>query len=507
MSQPSLPLTATLQQAVLLLSQARALEQAGQHQQAANAYTQSINLYPQNPAGYAALISMLLEINQIANAEKVLHAVPADVYRQSAKIRSRHFCLLLQQCRFGEALELVDGLLGAPDVDPAMLHNGQAICLNQLGRLEASLPCYRKAHEAGLRDVALFQNWARVQHQLGHVAEAARLYAEAVELYPQDAKLLYEYAIFLLKNEDYARGFSVYRSRWQSGLGEFKLCEAASLGIPAWDGKTPARNLLVGREQGIGDQLVLCALLPAMAAKAGKLTAALDPRLAPLVARSFPGIDVVDHILTPDEARQYDAYLTAADMGMHALEGVGWSQGYLKADSLRAAALREKYRRLFPGKKLVGISWKSKRATLGDHKTVGLQDWRELLLRPECQFISLQYGDIAEDVRAVRESLGVEIHCDPDIDSYNDIDGLAAQIHALDLVITTSNSTAHVAAATNAPTWVLVPMGAGLFWYWGFRNEATWYPHARLFRARKPGEWAPVMERLARAFDEFLAGS
>ncbi|MDF2445583.1 MAG: protein FlbA-like [Moraxellaceae bacterium] len=506
MSMPSTPTPpANLQKSVLVLAQARALEKAGQLQQATDAYLQAIRLYPGNPASYAALMGLLLTIGDTANAEKVLLAVPPEVYRQSTQIRSRHVRLLVRQGQYEKTLEVIDSLTSAKDIDWALLYFNQAVCHNHLGRLDVALPLYEKAHAAGMRESALYENWARVHQLLGNVDEADRLYQEVIEKFPYISSIQYEYALLMLKSGNYAKGFGLYWNRWKTGLPEFRPCEAAELGIPLWDGKSPVRSLLVGREQGIGDQLVLSALLPAMAAKAENMTVAMDPRLAPMIARSFPGLTVLDHVLTAEEARQFDAHIPAADLGLYALDGIGWTHGYLKADTGRVQALREKYQRLFPGKKLIGISWKSKRAALGEEKSVDIQDWRALLAHPECQFISLQYGDVADDLRTAREALGVEIYLDPEIDSFNDIDGLAAQVSALDLVISTSNSTAHVAAATDTPTWVLLPMGSGLLWYWGYReNECTWYPHVRLFRARKPGEWNPVLAAADQALGEML---
>lgn len=504
MSTPSIPVTAKLQKALLLLSQARALELAGQLPQAVQAYQQAIGLHPQNPAGYDALMNLLLGINDLANVEKVLQAVPSEVYRQSTAVRFRAARLRIHQGRREEALTLLDELAKSDAIPKPTLYFNQAICHDFLGRLEECLPYYEKAHAAGLRDRELYQNWARVHQHLARIDSARKLYEEARQKFPQHAPLLYEYALFLLKNEEYREGFELYRNRWQSGLPEFVGCQAGLFGVPLWDGKTPVQRLLVASEQGIGDQIVMSALLPAMAQKIGHFTVALDPRLAPLLKRSWPQLDVLEHTLTADEAGQYDAYVPVADLGIHAAEGIGWQQGYLVPDKARAQALRAKYQAQFPGKTLVGLSWKSKRDLHGAIKSVDLLDWRDVLSRPDCQFISLQYGEVDEDLRRSREELGVDIHLDPAIDSFNDLDGLAAQVAALDLVITTSNSTAHIAAATGTPTWVALSMGPALLWYWGYRDVSAWYPHVRLFRCQRMGEWSPVLAAVNAALGEYL---
>jgi ADP-heptose:LPS heptosyltransferase len=347
-------------------------------------------------------------------------------------------------------------------------------------------------------DAGLCTIWTVVCQRLGRSDEAAALYREAAAKFPQDGDLMYEYASHLLRHEDYAEGFRLFFHRWRTRTGEKKKI---ALPIPEWRGESRPESLLVVKEQGIGDQIVFCGLLPALADRAQKVTVAFDTRLHALIRRSFPDFEVTDLTGVPAEAirTRYDAFIQAADVGAIAVDTVGQAS-YLRADPERVAALRAKYAALFPGKKLVGISWKSPKAPLDSFKSIALEAWQPILSNGACQFISLQYGDVAEDLRVAREQLGVDIHLDAGIDSFNDIDGLAAQIGALDLVITISNTTAHVAAATGQPTWVLLSEARGLFWYWGWRKDRTaWYPAARLFRAGRDGQWDDVIADVAAA--------
>ena len=74
----------------------------------------------------------------------------------------------------------------------------------------------------------------------------------------------------------------------------------------------------------------------------------------------------------------------------------------------------------------------------------------------------------------------------------------------MDMVISTSNTTAHMAGALGKPAWVLLHRGISPHWYWGLEGETTpWYPTARLFRQAKPGDWRDPVERLAAALAGF----
>jgi ADP-heptose:LPS heptosyltransferase len=151
------------------------------------------------------------------------------------------------------------------------------------------------------------------------------------------------------------------------------------------------------------------------------------------------------------------------------------------------------------GEKLIGISWSSNNREFGRHKSTLLAHWAPLLSVPGTIFVDLQYGDTARERQALRTEAGVELRHFDDLDLTDDLDGVAALIAACDLVITVSNTVAHIAGALGKETWVLLPASAGKLWYWGLDATTTpWYPTAKLYRREQDQDWAPVFERAAR---------
>ena len=71
----------------------------------------------------------------------------------------------------------------------------------------------------------------------------------------------------------------------------------------------------------------------------------------------------------------------------------------------------------------VGIAWKSKSNTYGERKTVPLDLWKPIFELENLQFISIQYGDIEEDLREAKALFGVDIFCDETIDPVKDLEG------------------------------------------------------------------------------------
>jgi ADP-heptose:LPS heptosyltransferase len=66
----------------------------------------------------------------------------------------------------------------------------------------------------------------------------------------------------------------------------------------------------------------------------------------------------------------------------------------------------------------------------------------------------------------------------------------------LDLIITSDSAIAHLAGALARPVWIVLAHVPD--WRWLLdRSDSPWYPTARLFRQRRPGDWVGVFEEIA----------
>jgi ADP-heptose:LPS heptosyltransferase len=87
----------------------------------------------------------------------------------------------------------------------------------------------------------------------------------------------------------------------------------------------------------------------------------------------------------------------------------------------------------------------------------------------------------------------------------NDFSDTAALMSNLDLVITTDTAAAHLAGALGRRVWTLLASAAD--WRWGISGETTpWYPSMRLYRQPRLGDWASVVETVAKDLEQ-LVGS
>ena len=166
---------------------------------------------------------------------------------------------------------------------------------------------------------------------------------------------------------------------------------------------------------------------------------------------------------------------------------------YLCADPVRAETLR---RNLLKGedKKLVGISWKTaSNVPNAQDRNISLSDIAQVLNKPGIQLVSLQYGDVADEISNLKTEFGISVTQVSEVDNKNDIDGLASLISACDEVVSTTNVTVHLAGALGADVSVLLPFVPR--WIWGKPNSpSTLYRSVKPYRQSAAGEWDNVLK-------------
>jgi hypothetical protein len=77
----------------------------------------------------------------------------------------------------------------------------------------------------------------------------------------------------------------------------------------------------------------------------------------------------------------------------------------------------------------------------------------------------------------------------------DDLIETARLMMALDLIISVDSMPAHLAGALARPVWTLLHSDADWRWMHS-REDSPWYPTMRLFRQHRPGDWAPVIQRV-----------
>jgi tetratricopeptide (TPR) repeat protein len=317
--------------------------------------------------------------------------------------------------------------------------------------------------------------------------------------FPGDPGLLEAEYANVLGLGDYRRGHALMRARRALlGMGE---SDARLTTCTPWDGQPFAGTLLVSLENHVGEEIMVSSLLQHLERRGQRALVEVDVRFITLFSRSFPALEFVDRrrgelgarFAAGGEFRRANS-LDLAQLFDRQCVFPG-TPGWLRADPARVAEFRRDYDARWPGRRRIGISWRSARPFNGiDAKSIALADLQQTLATPDTVFVSLQYGDAGAELAG----LATAPFRDERVDAGSDFDALAAQVAALDRVVTVSNVTAHLAGALGVPTTVLLPKRFPVLWHWGYHGEeTTWYGAVRLLRNPREQGWAELDGLLA----------
>jgi tetratricopeptide (TPR) repeat protein len=330
---------------------------------------------------------------------------------------------------------------------------------------------------------------------------SASYFRKVIELDDSNMVAHTNLGILLLRNREFEEGWKqiAYRSyastKFGINSGQFDLCPA-----PRWDGSVVSgKHLAVFGEQGIGDQMLHSQMVAQLIEAGMRISMTVDAKMIPLMSRSLPQVAFFNS-KTPEPDPQLmtaDFKCDLLELGQHlrtSLVSFDPVRHYLQPDPKLVAEFRERYAE-FDGVLKVGISWKSTSQTTGTVKSSRLLDWAPILSVPGIQFFNLQYGDYDADINAVKEQLGIDIYRDT-FNPFKDIERAVAQVAVMDLVISVSNATVHMAGQLNVPTWVL--LATRPLWHWFIDGDTSvWYESLKLYRQRELETWAPLLNQVA----------
>ena len=89
---------------------------------------------------------------------------------------------------------------------------------------------------------------------------------------------------------------------------------------------------------------------------------------------------------------------------------------------------------------------------------------------------------------------------------FNDINGITSLIDVCDLIITVSNTNAHIAGALGKKTFLLLPKGKGRLWYWSsIKNKSAWYSSVEIVEQNFPGQWEPAIDKVRKKIMGYIS--
>ena len=279
--------------------------------------------------------------------------------------------------------------------------------------------------------------------------------------------------------------------------GAIKARAAGRVSGPEWDRSAPAgrRICVVRLLRHTGAQLRMARVVAQLADAGAEVTLCVEPRLQPLFARSFPTLRIIDETHTQQAMAACDcwaSYERVAQVFWDSPQAIAGSFRPLVPDAGLVETLKARYGG--PGRSpVIGISWFS---TNTAKDVPDAADWAALLAEQEGAIVSLQYGPEEAGLGALQRAAGRPIVNDPAIDSLADLDAFAAQIMAVDTVLTISNTAAHMAGALGKRTLVFLDDKDHLIWPRGLAGTC-FYPKMHLVR-RAGRPWPEAMQEALR---------
>jgi hypothetical protein len=238
-------------------------------------------------------------------------------------------------------------------------------------------------------------------------------------------------------------------------------------------------------------------LAGAAAGCAQSATIRVEPRLVSLLQRTFPNATVVpaQQNVVGDRFATFEnlAWVFGRDAERLAADFVP-----LRVDPELVQTFRKRYRSM-TDLPLVGLSWGSKSHT---KDVPDFPEWARFIAQTQATFVSLQYGQIKPALRRLRNGNDARLIYDDSVDQMIDMDRFAAQVAALDAVVTISNTAAHLSGALGVPTIFLIDDKFQTAWP-VIGDRTPWYPKGLV--VRKEGRpWPVVLDDVGRRLSSIL---
>ena len=482
-----------------LLNYAILLIEKKRYRDAIGFFQKVIRQRPTDPISFAKLAFCYNEENQpdlgLRNADQSIQFKPDYVDAWFNRGNA-----LNNLKRHDEALTSYERVIALkPDYVDAWSNRGNT--LNALKRYDEAFASYERALALKPDYVDAWSNRGTILKYLKRYDDALTSYERALALKPDHVDASYNKALDLLSFERFRQGWDLHQSRWKVKTFNSSYIQT---NIPPWSENMELKKLLVWAEQGIGDEIIYTSILANFTSPEIEVTLISDERLHPLLARSLPHIKLLDRKILKSfiEKNTFDAHIPIGDLGR--LLSIDKNKLQLNAKPYLKPNLKqqEEYDHYFSDLKpsvICGIAWRSKNEAVGSDKSLSLLKLAPLFNLKNIKFVNLQYGDVGKEVEDVQMALGATIHINPNLDPTNDIDGLVSQINMCDMVVTTSNVTAHLAGAVGKKGVVLLPYSRGKLWYWhDGQGQSLWYPSLHLISQNKIDDWSECVDGATR---------
>lgn len=367
------------------------------------------------------------------------------------------------------------------DPHPSILCN-LAIALTNFGEYAEASQLLAGLLAKNPGDLAAWHAYGVLGLVSGYPQDAVGCFSSCMQLEPGNGTHRFDYACALMQSGRWKDGFQAYEAR-----KDYRP-ERVFPGTSRWDG-SPGKVVYVWAEQGVGDTFQFARYLPLVAKRSKRTILAVPPSLWCLFKTyAEAGVELMR---LGSELEDVDAEISLMSLP-HLLgaEPNEWPvDPGLLGKNVSALQLGSSSSRL-----KVGLCWAcSPTSHNWRERSVSFPDLLQLTSHSNAEFFSLQVGTATAEIAANQAQLVVT-----DLARYltDDWAATAAAIKALDMVISTDTSVAHLAAILGKP--VVMLLARRDWWRWGNEGMTTpWYPTMTIIRQQTPFDWVPELKQVS----------
>ena len=323
---------------------------------------------------------------------------------------------------------------------------------------------------------------------LGRYADAEQSYKEALEIEPDYTEARFNLGMCQLSQGNMREGGQNYEARYFFDADRTKI-KPPVYPFPRWQGQSLAgKRLLVWPEQGLGDQIMCVGFVRQLKQLAGlsHIVVVCSPALKSLFLR----IPYVDVVAVEADAIPWCDYWTCT-MSLPYATAVLDAQrfdnnAWIQADETLIPDFA------FPQHVHVGLCWKGSKAYTGDLKrSFSLSVYDPLRALNGVKLYTLLPQTRDEFLLWAGES-GVDIGHEID-HGVAPFEETAAMMSALDVVVTSDTSVAHLSAALGKPTYLVLQFAGE--WRWAV-HPARDNGQLRIFQQTHADDWSDPVQRI-----------
>jgi len=350
-----------------------------------------------------------------------------------------------------------------------------------------AIKAYKKALSNDPNNIEIYSNIA-LAYARGRDFENTKKYYEIAKKNNRvSPSLNLSMAYLYIYKNNFARAWDFFESRKYTSKFKKKesLLNKASL---ASKETIVNKKILVLREQGIGEEILFSSMYKELITLNNNLKIETDSRLIKIFERSFQNkVFVQDGYYSKKNEvfKNFDSVIFAGSLCAFFRKNKKdfLKIPYLVADQTKVEEIKEN--QIFSLQKLkIGLSWKSVVSVYGRLKSLTLSDFAPLI-KKERQLINLQYGDVEEEIN-LEKNKKFKLYSFDKINLFNDLEELMSILKNIDVFVTVSNSTAHIAAAMGVKTMLICPKKSSTYFYWSNENNITpWYKYIEIFQLDK----------------------